>query len=52
MLFLSFLKIILQEVQRVNKLFESVFADLIKLVKELNHLITILTKLFYLVIIS
>jgi len=42
--FLSFLKIILQEVQKVNKLFESVSVDPTKLVKELNQLITILTN--------
>jgi len=42
--FLSFLKIILQEVQIINKLFESVSANPTKLVKELNQLITILTN--------
>lgn len=42
--FLSFLKTVLQEVQRVNKLFESTSADPTKLIKELNQLITILTS--------
>lgn len=42
--FLSFLKTVLQEVQRVNKLFECVSADPTKLIKELNQLITILTN--------
>lgn len=42
--FLSFLKIILLEVQRVNKLFESTSTDPTKLMKELNQLITILTN--------
>lgn len=39
--FLSFLITLLQEVQRVNKLFESASADPTKLIKELNQLITI-----------